>query len=277
MVRARCAHGHRVVGLPAGLAACSPPRAPAAARRRRDAPQVSVGGFPPGSCSTATHTIYVGNGTSAEMSLIDGRTCNARSARGCRHQHTAVTGGVDPVGIDRRVERHGLRRERVRHARDRERAPLPGRQRLGLQGQPVTVPLGVRPQFLAVDARHITIYVANVGSNTISVIDGRRCNAQTTAGCHRPRPISDRAPALHVGAERGDESLYVTRELTHRLDLRPATARRPSCAAASGRRSRSTARRRAASRSTGAPTRSTSPARSRTTSRSSTARAATPT
>src|SRR5262249_37811087 len=41
-------------------------------------------------------------------------------------------------------------------------------------------------QFLVVDPRTHTVYVANVGSNTVSVVDGRRCNARTTAGCHRP-------------------------------------------------------------------------------------------
>ena len=63
-------------------------------------PQAPVGGFPTGiAISPSTHTIYVGNGTTASVSLIDGRTCNAGKVRGCRRHGSAVTGGIDPVGI----------------------------------------------------------------------------------------------------------------------------------------------------------------------------------
>jgi len=58
---------------------------------------------------------------------------------------------------------------------------------LGLQGEP-----GVRARRLepAVprDRREAnTIYVANFGSNTVSVIDGSGLHALKTAGCGRPR------------------------------------------------------------------------------------------
>src|SRR3954447_15575600 len=63
-------------------------------------PEVPVGGFPTGiAIDPATHTVYVGNGTSAALSLIDGRTCNARTARGGRRRLTAATAGTDPVGV----------------------------------------------------------------------------------------------------------------------------------------------------------------------------------
>ena len=65
-------------GLLAVLAGVLAASAALAAAAGAAHPQVSVGGFPTGiALNPSTHTIYVGNGTSAEMSLIDGRTCNA--------------------------------------------------------------------------------------------------------------------------------------------------------------------------------------------------------
>src|SRR5215218_3128779 len=89
MIRAR---GMLVSALLLGLAA---PGLAAAAH-----PQIAVGGFPTGiALNPQTHTIYVGNGTTGTLSLIDGETCNARVARGCGQRVTAVTAGVDPIGI----------------------------------------------------------------------------------------------------------------------------------------------------------------------------------
>ena len=75
----------------------------------------------------------------------------------------------------------------------------------------MTVPLGIRPQFLAVDSRTHTIYVANVGSNTISVVDGRRCNARTTAGCRPPAVDIPVGPEpFTLALNEATDSLYVT-------------------------------------------------------------------
>jgi DNA-binding beta-propeller fold protein YncE len=176
-------------------------------------PQIPVGGFPTGiALDPATHTIYVGNGTSAELSLIDGAACNARRALGCRHHVSAATGGIDPVGIGI-DESNGT--VYVVNAFG-TLAVVNGRRcnagdSSGCKVKPATVPLGTRPQFLAVDGRTHTIYVANVGSNTISVVDGRRCNARTTAGCRRPGIDVPLGPApFTLALNEATNSLYVT-------------------------------------------------------------------
>src|SRR5204863_4678511 len=45
--------------------------------------------------------------------------------------------------------------------------------RAGRKVEPATVRVGINPQFLAVDETTHTLYVANSGSDSISVIDGR--------------------------------------------------------------------------------------------------------
>ena len=176
-------------------------------------PQIPVGGFPTGiALNPVTHTIYVGNGTTASLSLINGKTCNASTTRGCRQRVTAVTAGTDPIGVA--VER-STNTIYVVNAFG-TLAIVNGRRCMagnssGCKVKPVTVPVGIRPQFLAVDERTHTIYVANVGSNSISVIDGRRCNATTTAGCRRPGVDIPVGPGPFTLALNGaTRSLYVT-------------------------------------------------------------------
>jgi YVTN family beta-propeller protein len=176
-------------------------------------PQIPVGGFPTGiALNPVTHTIYVGNGTTASLSLINGRTCNAATTRGCRQRVTAVTAGVDPIGIAVEQSTNTIY---VVNAFG-TLAVVNGRRCMagnssGCKVNPVTVRVGVRPQFLAVDERTHTIYVANVGSNSISVIDGRRCNARTTAGCRRPGVDIPVGPGPFTLALNGaTRSLYVT-------------------------------------------------------------------
>jgi DNA-binding beta-propeller fold protein YncE len=176
-------------------------------------PEVPVGGFPTGiALDPSTHTLYVGNGTTASVSVVDSRSCNARVARGCKRHASAVTGGIDPVGIalDRSndtvyvVNAFGTL------------AVIDGRRcragnTSGCRRKPVTVRLGIRPQFLAVDSRTHTIYVANVGSNTVSVVDGRRCNAHTTAGCRGSALDIPLGPEpFTLALNEATNSLYVT-------------------------------------------------------------------
>src|SRR4051794_19447082 len=117
-------------------------------------PQIAVGGFPTGIASNpATHTIYVGNGTTGTLSLIDGETCNARVTSGCGQRVTAVTAGVDPIGIavDESTNTvyvvNGLGTVAVVDGRRCDAANTRGCHR-----RPATVRVGTRPQFLALDS-----------------------------------------------------------------------------------------------------------------------------
>ena len=54
---------------------------------------------------------------------------------------------------------------------------------LRLRSVTPTVQVGSGPVSLAVDQNTDTIYVANSGDNTVSVINGATCNGQNTSGC----------------------------------------------------------------------------------------------
>lgn len=172
--------GKKIAGLLSAVLALT-----AASSASASHPQIPVGGFPTGiALNPATDTIYVGNGNTGTLSLIDGQRCNASTARGCRSRVTAVTAGVDPVGI---AVDSGTGTLYVANASgtvavvDGRRCNAGDTSRCG--ARPATVRVGLNPQFLAVDEKTHTVYVANSGADTVSVIDARACNARRTAGC----------------------------------------------------------------------------------------------
>lgn len=148
-------------------------------------PQVAVGGFPTGiALDPATDTIYVGNGNTGTLSLIDGRRCNAVTSRGCRQRLTAVATGVDPVGIaiDGRTDTlYVANASGTVAVVDGRRCNATDTSHC--RSRPPTVRVGPNPQFLAVDEKTHTVYVANSGADTVSVLDADACNARRTSGC----------------------------------------------------------------------------------------------
>lgn len=176
-------------------------------------PSITVGGFPTGiTLNRSTHTVYVGNGTTGTLSLIDGATCNAHVARGCGRNATAVTAGTDPIGIAIDESTNTVYvvnfsgTMTVVNGRSCDATHT-----AGCQAALATVRVGVYPQFLAVDDRTHTVYVANSGSNTVSVIDGRR---------HRVRasiPVGPQPFTVAFNARTG--SLYVTDLGAHTISV----------------------------------------------------------
>jgi DNA-binding beta-propeller fold protein YncE len=148
-------------------------------------PQISVGGFPTGiALNPETDTIYVGNGNTGTLSLIDGQRCNASTSRGCRQRLTAVTAGIDPIGIavdGRTGTLYVANASGTVAVVDGRRCNASDTSRC--RARPATVRVGPNPQFLAVDEKTHTVYVANSGTDTVSLIDADACNARHTSGC----------------------------------------------------------------------------------------------
>jgi YVTN family beta-propeller protein len=200
-----------VVGL-LGVAAVAL-AAPTALGAASAHPQIRVGGFPTGiALNPSTNTIYVGNGTTGTLSLINGKTCNARNTSGCGQHVTAVTAGTDPIGIA--VDK-ATNTVYVANASGTV-AVVNGRKcdaanRSGCHVEPKSVRVGSNPQFLAVSEKTNTIYVANSGSDSVSVLDGRTCSAASKAGCGRVRASIPVGPApFTLAVNDATDSIYVT-------------------------------------------------------------------
>lgn len=141
-----------------------------------------------------THTLYVAGG--GIVSVVDTRTCNAGSSAGCSANARVEAGNLTGyplldettdtlyVPSDSHVD---VVDTRTCHAGDSS----------GCGRAPATFPVG-RPEvftpvaFSVVDHSTGTLYVATDDSGTrdgrVAVVDARRCNARTTAGCPSTAP-----------------------------------------------------------------------------------------
>lgn len=180
-------------------------------------PQIRVGGFPTGmSIDPSTDTIYVGNGTDDNLSLINGRTCNASSTTGCGQRIVAVTAGTDPIGSI--VDAATNTVYAINQSSDSV-AVINGRtcdaaHTTGCDTEPATIRVGAGPEFGALDPNTETLYVANFDANTVSVVSLRSCNATTTSGCHAAvRAVVHSGPdPFAVAVDVPTDTVYVTND-----------------------------------------------------------------
>jgi DNA-binding beta-propeller fold protein YncE len=74
----------------------------------------------------------------------------------------------------------------------------------------VSLPAGASPQGIAIDTITGTIYVANIGGNTISVINARTCNATDFSGCGQtPASIKDTGGPIALAVDQATDTVYV--------------------------------------------------------------------
>ena len=70
--------------------------------------------------------------------------------------------------------------------------------------------MGAGPDGLAVDRATSTVYVANGGNNTVSVINAATCNARRRAGCARPAATIHAGPGpAGVAVDQATDTIYV--------------------------------------------------------------------
>jgi YVTN family beta-propeller protein len=178
-------------------------------------PQIKVGGYPTGiSLDPVTDTVYVGNGSDAGLSLINGRTCNASATTGCSQTVTAVTEGHDPVGT---VVDQTTNTVYAMNGSSDTVAVIDGRtcdaeNTTACAHAPALIKVGTGPQFAAVDPATDTLYVANTLSNTVSIVDTRGCDAGSTVDCSHAVVATMPAGAspLGIAIDVPTDTVYVT-------------------------------------------------------------------
>jgi YVTN family beta-propeller protein len=80
----------------------------------------------------------------------------------------------------------------------------------GCEQKPPLVAVGPAPVGAAVDIKTDTVYVTNVGSDTVSVIDGAACNATVRSGCgHTPATITVGNAPDGVVVDEATDTIYV--------------------------------------------------------------------
>jgi len=169
---------------------------------RKQPVTISVGMFPTGiDVDVATDTVYVANSNGDTVSVINGASCNAASRSGCSQNPATVDVGRNPVDLRVNQTTNTVYVANLGYGTGRTVSVIDGktcngRTRSGCATPPASVTIGTGPDGLTVDPATDTVYVATVAldlSSSVWVIDGAKCNAATTSGCHL------RPPSIKVG------------------------------------------------------------------------------
>jgi DNA-binding beta-propeller fold protein YncE len=133
----------------------------------------------------ATHTLYVGYGDEAPISIISTATCNATNTSGCGQTPVQTSAGGDTIAIDH--TNHGVY---VSDYNDNLIRVFNGvtcnaSNASGCGQAPATIVANFDPTQGAVDEATHTVYVG-VGSDALGsvlMIDGSHCNGTDNSGC----------------------------------------------------------------------------------------------
>jgi DNA-binding beta-propeller fold protein YncE len=148
-------------------------------------PTISVGNVPRFiGINKVTNTIYVSNREDNTLSIVNGVTCNRTTTSGCLEVATTAVGNVpQQIAVDEAtntiyVENQGDGTVSVINGAD-----CNGTDTSGCNQSWPTVTVGNSPQALGLNPNNHTVYVTNTDDDTVSVIDGNRCNGTNTSGC----------------------------------------------------------------------------------------------
>ena len=182
-------------------------------------PVVNVGSGPNAlAVDRATHTLYVGNGSDDTLSAINAATCNATNDSGCGESVGSVRVGGNPGGFPGAAIDPTTDTVYVTNMDDAtvsvvDSATCNATDRSGCTQFPPTVSVGPSstsvPYGVAVDGATHTAYVANLGDDTVSVIDDATCNAMTTTGCRVIGTVKVGAGPGLLAVDQATDTVYV--------------------------------------------------------------------
>jgi DNA-binding beta-propeller fold protein YncE len=170
----------------------------------------------------ATHTVYVGDsgaseGFPNEISLIDTATCNTVVSSGCRPHPPVIVTKTNPYGLAVNQATDTLYATNFQTATGQpgstvsviNGAACNASDTTGCNKARPSVPVGRFPAGVAVNQATDTIYVANGGGTTVSVINGAACNSTVTTGCGRTPPtVHLRTPPSAVAVNQATDTIY---------------------------------------------------------------------
>jgi DNA-binding beta-propeller fold protein YncE len=164
---------------------------------------VKVGIFPvAGAVNDRTHTLYVVNAGGNTLSVINVASCNATTTRGCGQPARTLKDKAGPaaVAIDTATDTVYAANSATPTGNSVSvfnGATCDGATGRGCGQAPRTITVGNSPFWIDIDQATHTLYVANEGDGTVSVVNGAACNAKVATGCHRT------PPAVPTGADTG--------------------------------------------------------------------------
>jgi DNA-binding beta-propeller fold protein YncE len=171
----------------------------------------------------ASDTVYVANnggGAGDTVSVLNGALCTLTRQLACRHvvPTTTVGAGGGGEGADGgSAVNIATGTIYVANAADGDVSVIDAATcnaflafRCGGAWPTVAVGAGSFPQAIAVNRLTDTIYVANEGDNTVSVINGASCNASNTSGCGQiPASVTVGMQPIGLDVDEATNTIYV--------------------------------------------------------------------
>ncbi len=171
--------------------------------------------------SAATDTIYgpnAGSGfTGHTVAVINGATCNGTDHTGCSHLAATAKVGLGPFGaaVDDRTHTvyvvNNADGDSPGTVSVINTATCNGTRTTGCRGRFPVVAAGISPLLAALDARTGNLYITDISSAQVTILDAARCNAEVTSGCRtasREQPVSSQP--LGVAINPRTRTVYVT-------------------------------------------------------------------
>jgi YVTN family beta-propeller protein len=188
-------------------------------------PIVAAGGSPFAvAVDQQTDTVYVANpdfgaSSPATVSVINGATCNAHVSSGCHQTPAAVTVGFTPYGVAVDEATDTIYVDNVNFSPPGvgstsvsviNGATCNATVRSGCGLTPYSIPWGNDAPFdVAVDQATDTLYVTNVVSGTVSVIDGATCNGHVTSDCSTKANVTVGPGPWGLAVNQTTDTVYV--------------------------------------------------------------------
>jgi DNA-binding beta-propeller fold protein YncE len=137
-----------------------------------------------------THSVYVSDLGAPEVAVIDGRTCNGGDVAGCGRRPPTVAVGEIPggVAVDALTDTIYVSGQASNDVSVIDGRTCSATDTSGCEHRPLRIRAGLGARGVALDKATRTLYVANSGDNTVSVIDAATCNARVHSGCGAPAP-----------------------------------------------------------------------------------------
>ena len=179
----------------------------------RSSPTMSIG-FDGGAVAVdpTTDTIYGSSQDRGTVTVLDGASCTDTHSTGCRHPAPTTVVGAGPAGgtlVDATGTLYVANQQTNTVSIIDTRACNSGHL-LGCHRSWPTITVGEFPMTVAADEALDTLYVPNLNSSTVSVINARTCNAQTTAGCDQTAgTVSVSGGAYTLTVEPQTQTVYV--------------------------------------------------------------------
>ena len=158
------------------------------------------------------HTLFVANNQDDTLSAINASTCNAVERSSCAERPPAsqVGNGPDALVTDPSTGTVYSANFNAGTISVVNSGNCDATVTRGCRAEAPTIPVGSAPSGVAVDTATHTVYVANQGDNTVSVLDASRCSASEATGCASP------SATVHVGdgptgvaIDQATDSVYV--------------------------------------------------------------------